>query len=717
MKAIKQALVEKYFGRHLDLRVRLFNTLAMGGILISLAMASVTPFTGAGFNHFLVNILLAAVSFGLLYFSRKTGNYQLCYLITVVCIFMILFPVAFFVSDGYRGGMPTFFVFAVAISVFMLRGRTAFVVTAIELAIYVGLCVFAYYHPESIQHFASEGDRLRDLVLSFVVVSIALGIIMHYHFRMNYEQQSELEKAREEALALSRVKTTFLTNISHEIRTPINVVLGMNEMILRESTSDQIRRYAANIQIAGKTLLSLINNVLDIAKIESGKLELIEENYKTADLIFDLVVIGRESAAKKGLVFQTQVDRNLPSVFHGDSFHIKRVVVNFLSNAVKYTNEGFVTLGFSWKGKGDQALLCISVQDTGIGIESSDVDRLFESFTRAERPSHRVIEGSGLGLAIAKELTDLMGGTISVESKVGYGSTFTVELPQTVVDPTPLGQWESQQAAVTLEGTSFTAPAARILIVDDNKENLEVTKTLLKESLVQVDTALSGRQCLALAERHHYDLILMDYMMPELDGLETLRLLRKKGVDTPAVAVTANILPGTKETLLGAGFAAFLTKPLIWNQLQQTVMELLPQELVQPKAKRTPVDVNLEAELSQKLAPFGVSVEEGLIYVSSDLAQYKALSDIFREHSGESRQEIAELLKTEDLENLIFSIHSLKSKALAIGAVELSRQAATMEKHLRRGDSAYARAAMSLLMFTWDRVLAGLKEVETCLEC
>ena len=407
----------------------------------------------------------------------------------------------------------------------------------------------------------------------------------------------------------------------------------------------------------------------------------------------------------------------MPSVFHGDSFHIKRVVVNFLSNAVKYTNEGFVTLGFSWKGKGDQALLCISVQDTGIGIESSDVDRLFESFTRAERPSHRVIEGSGLGLAIAKELTDLMGGTISVESKVGYGSTFTVELPQTVVDPTPLGQWESQQAAVTLEGTSFTAPAARILIVDDNKENLEVTKTLLKESLVQVDTALSGRQCLALAERHHYDLILMDYMMPELDGLETLRLLRKKGVDTPAVAVTANILPGTKETLLGAGFAAFLTKPLIWNQLQQTVMELLPQELVQPKAKRTPVDVNLEAELSQTLAPFGVSVEEGLKYVSSDLAQYKALSDIFREHSGESRQEIAELLKTEDLENLIFSIHSLKSKALAIGAVELSRQAATMEKHLRRGDNAYARAAMSLLMFTCDRVLAGLKEVETCLEC
>jgi len=299
MKAFRQMLAERYFGKHLDLRVRLFNTLALGGILISLTMAVSTLFTGAGPIHFLVNMILALVSFGLLFYSRKTGNYQVSYLLTVICIFLILFPAAFFVSDGYRGGMPTFFVFAVTISVFMLRGRTALIVTGLELALYVGLCVFAYLYPDSVQHFASEVDMLQDIILSFVTVSISLGIIMHYHFRLNYEQQKELEKAREEALALSRVKTMFLTNISHEIRTPINVVLGMNEMILRESTSDQIRRYASNIQIAGKTLLSLINNVLDLAKIESGKLELSKENYKTADLIFDLVVIGRESAARR----------------------------------------------------------------------------------------------------------------------------------------------------------------------------------------------------------------------------------------------------------------------------------------------------------------------------------------------------------------------------------------------------------------------------------
>lgn len=711
-----QRWFEQYFGKHLDLRARFFNLLAVGGMAISLVMAVTTVFTGAGFGHFLVNIALAAVSFGLLYFARLTGDYQRCYLITVICIFMILFPGAFFVSDGYRSGMPAFFVFAVTISVFMLRGRTAFAVATLELVLYVGLCLYAYYNPDSVRHFPSEAAMLRDIIVSFVSNSIVLGIVMHYHFRLNYEQQMELEEAREEALALNRVKTTFLTNISHEIRTPINVVLGMNEMILRESTSDQIRRYASNIQIAGKSLLTLISNVLDIAKIESGKLELIPENYNTVDLIFDLVVIGRESAARKGLVFQTQVDRSLPSSFFGDSFHIKRIVVNFLSNAVKYTPEGFVTLGFSCRTQGDQTLLCISVQDTGIGIDPGDLERLFQSFTRGG-PSHRVIEGSGLGLAIARELCDRMGGTIHVESKVGFGSTFTVEIPQVVVDPTPLGQWESHQAAVFLDGTSFVAPAARVLIVDDNQENLEVTKALLKENLLQVDTALSGRQCLALAERRSYDLILMDYMMPELDGLETLRLLRKRGIDTPVVAVTANILPGTKETLMEAGFAAFLTKPIIWNQLQQVLVELLPQELVQPKARRTIIDTRKEAELKQKLMPFGVSASEGLKYVNGDLEQYKALSSIFCEYSGESKQEILDLLAAGDFENLTYVIHSLKSKALAVGAVELSNQAAAMEEHLRRGDGEYARVAAPLLMFTWDRVLAGLKEVEACLEC
>lgn len=510
------------------------------------------------------------------------------------------------------------------------------------------------------------------------------------------------------------MKTAFLASMSHEIRTPINVILGMNEMILRESTSEQLTAYASNIQNAGKTLLSLINNILDTAKIESGKVELTEVDYQTVDLIFDLVVLGKEAAAKRGLVFQTEVDPELPRVLAGDPFHLERIAANFLSNAVKYTEEGFVTLGFGWEKEGES--LSIWVQDSGLGIAPQDLDRLFESFTRAAHPAHRRIEGSGLGLAIAKELADLMGGTIKVESQVGVGSTFTVVLPQRVVDPSPVGAWEQKESAASRERTSFAAPRARILIVDDSPENLEVMQVLLKHTLVHIDTARSGAQCLAAAERTAYDLILLDYMMPGLDGLQTLKLLREKGIQTPVVAVTAHVLFGTREGLLQEGFTAFLAKPIVWPELEQVLIELLPPELVRLETEREVVDQQAAAELQQKGIPFGVGVVQGLKYVNGDLGQYRTLARIFYQHSPENQGEVAVLFQAEDWEGLTFLVHSLKSKALAIGAVELSEQAAALEKHLRRGDTRYVQTAMPLLFLLWERVLEGLKEMGVCQE-
>lgn len=714
MKNIPGISTERFFGRHLDLRVRLFSVLALAGTAISLIMALSGIFTEGGFSTVLVNLTIAGLSFGLFYITHKTGRYQLCYLATVLGVFMILFPILFFQSGGYHGGMPAFFVFAVAFSVFMLEGRAALIVSTLELLLYIGLCLFAYFNPDAITSFQSEANLLQDVMVSFSVVSVALGLAMYFHFRLNYAQQRELELARNEALALSKVKTTFLANISHEIRTPINVVLGMNEMILRESKSEQIMHYAATVQNAGKTLLTLINNILDIAKIESGKLELLAENYKTADLIFDLALIGQERAAKHGLIFHTQVDRNLPSVLFGDPLHIKQVIVNFLSNAVKYTKEGLVTLGFDYQTDGDQILLRIMVKDTGVGIEEENLEYLFQSFTRVDHPEHRLIEGSGLGLAIAKELTELMKGTIHVESKVGFGSCFTMEIPQLVLDPTPLGTWEFKESAATQEKRSFLAPAARILVVDDNKENLEVIKALLKQSLLQIDTAKSGRECLASVAKTNYDLILMDYMMPDLDGLETLRLLRQRGCTTPVAAVTANVLAGTKETLLRAGFSGFLPKPIIWRDLDALLIKQLPQELVVLKTVDAAIDEKIVADLQIKTAPYGISVAEGLKYVNGDLKQYQTIVEIFREHSHESKAEIKTLLEDGDFEGLTYLIHSLKSKALTVGAVELAEQAAELEKHLRGGDDQYAKVSLPLIMFLWDRVICGLLEVVAC---
>ncbi len=712
MKQIFLLVGKRFLGSHLDLRVRLFNVLAITGIIISILMAVSAILTQVGRGTFWLNLFIAVLSYSLLAYSYRTGKYQLCYLITIIAVFILLFPAIFFTSGGYHSGMPSFFVFAVMFTVFMLEGKIALIMSVLEMIIYVAICIFAYLNPHRITFFQSELDILLDVIMAFVVVSVALGITMHLHFHMYSAQQRELEQAKEEALALSQVKTTFLANMSHEIRTPINVILGMNEMILRESEPRLIAGYAANIQNAGKTLLTLINNILDVSKIESGKLELMEESYKTSELISDLAMIGHERAAKHGIMFLTETDKYLPSVLYGDFIHIKQVVVNFLSNAVKYTKNGSVTLNFSQKIVDGQMILCIMVKDTGIGIDKNNLEYLFEAFTRIDLPSHRNIEGTGLGLAIAKELTELMQGKIYVDSVLGVGSTFTIEIPQRIEDSTPIGDKESVPSAAKSSESSFIAPTGSILVVDDNKENLEVIKSLLKRSLLQIDTAASGNECLLAVKRKRYNIIFMDYMMPDLDGIETLKRLRESDTDTHAVALTANAVTGAREMFLASGFAAYLSKPVIWRELEEVIIKLLPPEVVQLNPQNTGANTKNVENLRKKLSSYDISLDEGLKYVSGDLAQYKVLTAIFTEYFAEGKAELDELFAAQDFSNLTYSVHSLKSKARAVGAVELSELAAEMEKRLRQHDDAYAKAAFPLLMFEWNRVAAGLSEVK-----
>ena len=279
---------DKFLAKQLDFRVRLFNVLAMAGMTIGITMAVAGLFTKIGFWNILVNLISAAFAFCLLYYSYRSGKYQQCYMFTTIIIFLILFPVLFFISGGYHSGMPSFFVFAVLFTAFMLEGRKMIVMASIEMLVYIGICLAAYAYPQSVRFFQTEQELLTDIIIGFSSVSLALGVTLSIHFGMYNKQQRELEAAREEALRLSKAKGNFLANMSHEIRTPINVMLGMNEMLMRERGSERIRDYSLNIQNAGKTLLALIDNILDMSKIESGKLEIVSENYQTADLIDDL---------------------------------------------------------------------------------------------------------------------------------------------------------------------------------------------------------------------------------------------------------------------------------------------------------------------------------------------------------------------------------------------------------------------------------------------
>ncbi len=715
MTIIRNLIRRTFLNNQLDFRVRLFNVLAMAGALISLFIVVSGIIAGVSIINILTSLASMLLSCGLLYYSYQSGKYQICYLITIVAIFMVLFPIMFFSAGGYHSGMPCFFVFAVLFTIFMLEGKKGLITSAVELVIYVGCCLYAYLYPEIVTAFATEEDILIDILIGFLCASVALGITMFLHFGMYNRQQRELESARKEALRLSEIKSTFLASMSHEIRTPINVMLGMNEMVLRESEEEQIIGFARNIQNAGKTLLTLINNILDVSKIESGKMEVLEEVYRVSELVRDLSVIGSERSAKKGLEFNLEIDETLPTELEGDFIHIKQVAVNFISNAVKYTQKGSVTLAFSQKpGRVPEEIrLCIAVTDTGIGIHEDEQVSLFDAFTRVDLPAHRDIEGTGLGLAIAKELTQLMDGSIRMRSIWGEGSTFTVEIPQAVRNPMPLGRIATlgAEASIDMSEESFVAPQGCILVVDDNAENLQVIKALLRRTLLQVDTASSGRDCLQKLREKQYHAVLLDYMMPEMDGIETYHHIRYDLADavTPIIALTANTVTGAEEMFYREGFTGYLPKPVMWKALEDALLACLPEQIVNRTVHDKTIQYPQAQEaLEKELLQYDISLRDGLRYLGGDLRQYLKLAGFFIENYQASREDTAMLLRQENWSGLMYPVHSLKSKAKAIGAHALHDMAARLEKRCMAGDGEYIRCGMPLLYLQWARAIEGL---------
>jgi len=400
-----------------------------------------------------------------------------------------------------------------------------------------------------------------------------------------------VEKEKQMAVMANESKDKFLANMSHEIRTPINTVIGMNEMILRENKDNTIQEYAENIQSASRMLLSLINDVLDFSKIEAGKLEVTENPYHLSSLLNDVIMGIKVRAQNKKLSLHLNIDENMPAVLKGDEIRIRQIMNNLLSNAVKYTSEGSIT--FSAKGvqNDDRFMLEVSVQDTGNGIKKEDMARLFDSFQRLELNKNRYIEGTGLGLSITKQLVNQMQGSIDVQSEYGKGSCFTVCIPQEVVDSQPMGDLEkAYKNAATSQGTiekqeekkHLYAPNASVLVVDDNKMNLTVVKALLKRSAIQLDFAMGGEECLEFTRNKKYDLILMDHMMPEPDGVQTLHMLREEkdneNQNTTVVVLTANAIAGAAEQYLQEGFADYLAKPVVGDKLEEVLAKYLDSE-------------------------------------------------------------------------------------------------------------------------------------------
>ncbi len=540
----------------------------------------------------------------------------------------------------------------------------------------------------------------------------------------HYRTNKRLQELADMAETANKAKSNFLANMSHEIRTPINTVLGMDEIIIREATEPPIVGYAENIRDAGTTLLSLVNDLLDFSKIECGRMEILPVEYEIANVLTEVMNMIEIKVANKGLEFNAVVAEDIPYLLYGDDVRLRQIIINLLTNAVKYTKEGSVVLKVDWKEAGDSSIdLIVAVTDTGIGIKEEDLDKLFVSFERIEERRNRNIEGTGLGLSITRQLLGLMGSDLNVRSDYGVGSTFSFVLKQGIRDRKPVGKFREKYAYSREKHkkyrTTFVAPNARILVVDDNAMNIAVVEGLLKATQIKVDKATGGLEALEMCENVKYDLILMDHMMPNVDGIETLHRLKEQtegpNIDTPVVVLTANAVSGAKEMYEAEGFIDYMSKPIQGKPLEEKIKQYLPadkyvnveydkveQDIFSSVWKAMADEIREEYRFEQIDLPSAIESAEG------NKDTFRFLLQSFHDNSSKNKADIENSFAAEDFANYTIYVHALKSTSKMIGALELSEKARLLEKAGKENAIDYIRESHPEVIELFDKVNAEI---------
>ncbi len=656
------------------------------------------------------------------------------------------------------------------------------------------------YTNNSLFGFASVNSADNELVYTEVQQNmLVVCATLFANAQKRYEIDIEVKQAHEDALLSSQAKSNFLANMSHEIRTPLNAILGMSEIVLRESAGRSTEEYAVEIKNASENLLNIINDILDISKIESGKLEIINIDYAIASLINDIISITKIRLEEKPILFTTYVDKDLPRNLFGDEIRIKQVLINLLSNAIKFTKSGNIHLNATCEIREDVAELIFSVTDTGMGIRESDMKRLFMQFERVDTKRNRNIEGTGLGLAITKQLCEMMGGSISVESELGVGTTFTATMIQKINDYQPLVSPPEKQrvllyearelyaksikmsieslgshctvctnqselfdslnnqifdhlftpavhlqkmldlkrtldrkfnivlmtdlgdstmyknvqsvslpfncihlsdifsdtnlsGANTKETNFFTAPTAKILVVDDNQVNLMVAKGLMAPYKFNVETALNGKLAVDLIKENHYDVVFMDHMMPVMDGIDATAEIRKQKGDyyknLPIIALTANALVGARELFVKEGMNDFLAKPIEIKKLHDILLTWIPKEKIQNTTEH--VSENNDS-IDNSLHIKGVDTKYGIGLIGGKLSDYLDVLSIFYNDGLTKMDAINSYFANEDLRGFGIEVHALKSAAHSIGAFDVSEKAKCLEDASAKEDWEYIK--------------------------
>ena len=621
-------------------------------------------------------------------------------------------------------------------------------ILALTLVFILGMAVAGYP--------GMEGTLTIVEVTLFYTVFGGASLFLKYFMKMiEFREQELVEQEKSvddmsklvyakcmEARTANRAKSEFLSQMSHEIRTPINAIIGMNEMIMRESEDDQILEYADAVSNSAAALLSIVNDILDISKIEAGKMEIVTAQYEIASLAVDGYNMTVNRAEDKGLAFRVECDETLPVCLVGDMIRIRQIMLNLLSNAVKYTESGQVILRMSGERTSEgQFTLLIQVEDTGIGIREESLQKLFGKFERFDLKRNQGIEGTGLGMAITRQLVELMGGTIEVNSTYGKGSVFAVKLPQKIADATPLGAFDINEQRVDKSmkhnSRKFSAETARVLVVDDVEMNLRVFQNLLKRNKVCVSLASSGQKCLEMVASTQYDVIFMDHMMPVMDGIETFHKMQEldsnPNKDTPVIMLTANALTGMRGKYLEEGFTDYLSKPVSGEALENMLMRYLPKdkiryenEIADREQSGTIMEENPEQKSDQAADPLTPEMEPGtglagLKKCVPDLDMTTALDycggseefyiELLHDFANERTDEkLSGLFEKEDWKNYAVQVHGLKGVSRTLGLMELGDMAEKMQFAAQEPDLEYIGAHH-------EELLGKYSFISKCISC
>ena len=711
---------------NMDLQSRSFILLSIIALLgLFLALISGIIIGQASVANISLFIEFALFS-GIMFWAVNFNQLKAAMIVIAAFLTFIFLPLAFFTSGGAAGGTPVWFAFSNFYIVMILTGKPKKFFLAAESVVVVVCWIVGYYNPGYITEFDRK-DAYIDSIATLFIVGIIMTLLISYQAFLFRRENERVNSQKREIEELNRSQNRFFSSMSHEIRTPINSILGLNEVILRqEDASDEIIRDARNIQGAGKMLLTIINDILDLSKLDSGNMDIVSVDYRISDMLEEIYNMVWLRANEKGLTLKMEIDPGIPSLLFGDEVRIKQIIINLLNNAIKYTYKGSVGLSVGFEQPYDnQIRLLISVTDTGMGIKREVIPQLFEVFKRVDQEKNRNIEGTGLGLSIVKQLVDLMGGKITVDSEYGKGSVFSVSLLQDIADPAPIGVITLNEQKVLRQKYTrmFTAPAAAILIVDDNEMNLEVEKKLIKDTLVNIDTAVSGADALVLTQKKHYDMIFMDHLMPGMDGIECFERIRSQenGMcrDVPVIIFTANAGGENIDMYNKAGFDGYLMKPVSGSKLEEALMKYLPPDkVIMSAGEGEPVDTG-EApssasaavkEGSQLRRLKGIDVKMGIENCGDEEGLLSAL-EIFYESIPEKSREIRGYYDSGDIENYTIKVHALKSSARIIGALSLSLQAGDLENAGNAGYIGFIREHHGEMIELYEGYVEILKDL------